>query len=31
VNTLISAVVIVLGTLWIFWKELAFDGKVTPR
>lgn len=30
-TTLLSALIIVTGTLWIFWRELSFDGKVTPR
>jgi len=30
-TTLLSALIIVTGTLWIFWTELSFDGKVTPR
>lgn len=30
VNVLISALLIVSGTLWVFWKELN-DGQVTPR
>jgi len=30
-TTLLSALIIVTGTLWIFWRELSYDGKVTPR
>ncbi|VDI60579.1 Ca2+-transporting ATPase, partial [Mytilus galloprovincialis] len=30
VNILISATIIVSGTLWVFWRELS-DNKITPR
>ncbi|KAL4235055.1 ATPase [Mactra antiquata] len=30
VNILVSAVIIVLGTLWVFWREMS-DNKITPR
>lgn len=30
VNTMISASIIVCGTLYVFWKELS-DNKITPR
>lgn len=31
INTVLSAFVIVIGTLFVFWKELTWDGKITPR
>ncbi|XP_053401616.1 calcium-transporting ATPase type 2C member 1-like isoform X2 [Mercenaria mercenaria] len=30
VNILVSAVIIVSGTLWVFWREMS-DNKITPR
>lgn len=30
VNVLLSAIIIVCGTLWVFWREM-YDGKITPR
>ncbi|KAL5021260.1 hypothetical protein ScPMuIL_000415 [Solemya velum] len=30
INTLISATIIVSGTLWVFWREMR-DNKITPR
>lgn len=30
VNILISATIIVTGTLWVFWREMS-DNKITPR
>ncbi|ESO82696.1 hypothetical protein LOTGIDRAFT_211332 [Lottia gigantea] len=29
-NALLSAVIIVSGTLWVFWREMS-DNKITPR
>ncbi|CAD5123240.1 DgyrCDS11598 [Dimorphilus gyrociliatus] len=29
-NVLLSATIIVSGTLWVFWREMA-DNKITPR
>ncbi|XP_050397748.2 calcium-transporting ATPase type 2C member 1 isoform X2 [Patella vulgata] len=29
-NALMSAVIIVSGTLWVFWREMS-DNKITPR
>ncbi|WAR12734.1 AT2C1-like protein [Mya arenaria] len=30
VNILVSAAIIVCGTLWVFWREMS-DNKITPR
>ncbi|XP_064640743.1 calcium-transporting ATPase type 2C member 1-like isoform X2 [Lineus longissimus] len=29
-NVMTSAIIIVLGTLWVFWREMS-DNKITPR
>ncbi|XP_060561406.1 calcium-transporting ATPase type 2C member 1-like isoform X2 [Ruditapes philippinarum] len=30
VNIMVSAIIIVIGTLWVFWREMS-DNKITPR